>query len=173
MHYTATGKPEEDLSEMGLYVCTEKPKMELKTRSAYNFKFSIPPGAANHETVAEYKFAKDSILYEMMPHMHLRGSWFKYEAVYPDGKSEVLLSVPNYDFSWQHLYRLQEPKRLPAGTKLICRGGHDNSAQNPNNPDATKTVGFGEQTFDEMFIGYINYSEVPSTRVAGTAVARP
>jgi hypothetical protein len=166
MHYTATGKPETDLTEMGLYLCKEKPKLELKTRSAFNFQFKIPPGDPNYETKAEYKFAKNSLLYELMPHMHLRGSWFKYEAVYPDGKSETLLSVPNYDFKWQHLYRFQEPKRLPAGTKLICRGGHDNSAQNPDNPDATKTVGFGEQTFDEMFIGYINYSDAPPATVA-------
>ena len=166
MHYTATGKPENDLTEMGLYLCKEKPKMELKTRSAFNVQFKIPPGEPNYETAAEYKFTKESLLFEMSPHMHLRGSWFKYEAVYPDGKSELLLSVPNYDFKWQHLYRLQEPKRLPAGTRLVCHGGHDNSAQNPDNPDATKTVGFGEQTFDEMFIGYINYSEIPPATVA-------
>jgi len=165
MHYTATGKPETDLTEMGLYLCKEKPKMELKTRSAFNVQFKIPPGEPNYETTAEYKFAKDSLLYEMSPHMHLRGAWFKYEAVYPDGKSELLLSVPNYDFKWQHLYRLKQPKRMPAGTRLVCRGGHDNSTQNPDNPDATKTVGFGEQTFDEMFIGYINYSDVPPATV--------
>ncbi len=166
MHYTATGKPETDLTEMGLYLCKEKPKMELKTRSAFNVQFKIPPGESNYETTAEYKFAKDSLLYEMSPHMHLRGSWFKYEAVYPNGKSELLLSVPNYDFKWQHLYRLKEPKRMPAGTRLVCRGGHDNSTQNPDNPDATKTIGFGEQTFDEMFIGYMNYSEIPPSTVA-------
>ena len=166
MHYTATGKPESDLTEMGLYLSKEKPKVELKTRSAFNVQFKIPPGESNHETVAEYRFAKEGLLYELMPHMHLRGSWFKYEAMYPNGKSEVLLSVPNYDFKWQHLYRFKEPKRLPAGTRLVCRGGHDNSAQNPDNPDATKTVGFGEQTFDEMFIGYINYSDIPPITVA-------
>ena len=161
MHYTATGKAETDSTEMGLYLCKEKPKVELKTRSAFNVQFRIPPGEASHETAAEYKFVKDSLLYELMPHMHLRGSWFNFEAVYPDGKKEVLLSVPNYDFKWQHLYRLKQPKRLPAGTRLVCRGAHDNSTQNPDNPDATKTVGFGEQTFNEMFIGYFNYAEIP------------
>src|SRR5438477_11641205 len=103
----------------------------------------------------------------MSPHMHLRGSWFSFEAVYPDGKKETLLSVPNYDFKWQHLYRLTEPKRLPAGTRLVCRGAHDNSAQNPANRDSHKSVGFGEQTFDEMFIGYIHYSDaVPASKSA-------
>lgn len=169
MHYTATGKPETDLTEMGLYLSTEKPRTELKTRSAFNVQFKIPPGESNHESTAEYRFAKESMLYELMPHMHLRGSWFKFEVVYPDGQNEVLLSVPNYDFKWQHLYRLKEPKRLPAGTRLICRGGHDNSTQNPDNPDATHTVGFGQQTFDEMFIGYINFSDARPKTVASNA----
>lgn len=164
MHYTETGKPETDLTEMGLYLCKQKPAVELKTKSAYNLAFNIPPGVPEHESVAEYKFTKDALLYELSPHMHLRGSWFKYEAVYPDGKSEVLLSVPNYDFKWQHLYRLAKPKRMPAGTRLVCKGAHDNSPQNPDNPDATKAVTFGEQTFDEMFIGYINYADAPPSR---------
>jgi len=124
-------------------------------------RFEIPPGAPNQETQAEFKFAKDSLLYDMSPHMHLRGSWFTYEALYPDGKKEVLLSVPHYDFKWQHLYRLAQPKRLPAGTRLVCRGAHDNSTLNPDNPDPNKTVHFGDQTFDEMFIGYFNYTDAP------------
>ena len=163
VHYTATGKPETDQSEIGLYLCPEKPALELKTRSAFNVRFQIPPGAPNEETEAEFQFKKDALLYDMSPHMHLRGSWFTYEAVYPDGKKEMLLSVPHYDFKWQHLYRLAQPKRLPAGTRLICRGAHDNSPQNPDNPDASQTVGFGDQTFNEMFIGYFNYTDAPPT----------
>ena len=170
VHYTATGKPEKDSTEMGLYLCKEKPAVELKTHAAYNVKFKIPPEAAEYESTAEYKFAKDALLYAMSPHMHLRGSRFQYEAIYPDGKKEVLLSVPNYDFKWQHLYHLTKPKRLPAGTRLVCRGAHDNSAQNPANPDSSKQVGFGDQTFDEMFIGYFNYTDAPtaSPGLAGT-----
>ena len=161
VHYTATGKEETDSSEMGLYLCKEKPSVELKTRSAFNVRFEIPPGAPNQETEAEYRFTKDALLYDMSPHMHLRGSWFTYEAVYPDGKKEMLLSVPHYDFKWQHLYRLAQPKRLPAGTRLVCRGAHDNSAQNPDNPNPGETVRFGDQTFHEMFIGYFNYTDAP------------
>ena len=82
-------------------------------------------------------------------------------AVVMEGKKEILLSVPHYDFKWQHLYRLAQPKRLPAGTRLVCRGAHDNSAQNPDNPDPSQTVGFGDQTFNEMFIGYFNYTDAP------------
>jgi hypothetical protein len=161
VHYTATGKAETDASEMGLYLCKEKPATELHTRSAFNVKFEIPPGVVEQESQAEFRFAKDALLYDMSPHMHLRGSWFTFEAVYPDGKKEMLLSVPTYDFKWQHLYRLAQPKRLPAGTKLVCRGAHDNSHLNPDNPDPTQSVRFGDQTFHEMFIGYFNYTDAP------------
>jgi hypothetical protein len=164
VHYTATGKAETDQSEMGLYLCKEKPTLELKTRAAFNVKFEIPPGAPNQQAEAEYKFTKDALLYDMSPHMHLRGSWFSYEAIYPDGKSEMLLSVPRYDFKWQHLYRLAQPKRLPAGTRLICRGAFDNSPQNPDNPNPNEPVRFGDQTFEEMFIGYFNYTDAPAAR---------
>jgi hypothetical protein len=169
VHYTATGKAETDASEIGLYVAKEKPATELFTRSAFNVKFEIPPGTQEQETQAEYRFTKDAILYDMSPHMHLRGSWFTYEAVYPDGKKEILLSVPHYDFKWQHLYRLVQPKRLPAGTRLVCRGAHDNSSLNPDNPDATQTVRFGDQTFNEMFIGYFNYTDAPALRSVAKA----
>ena len=162
VHYTATGKPETDQSEIGLYLCKEKPERELHTSSAFNVRFEIPPGAPNQESEAQYTFAKDAILYDMSPHMHLRGSWFSFEAVYPDGKKEMLLSVPHYDFKWQHLYRLTQPKRLPAGTKLICRGAHDNSPRNPDNPDPNASVRFGDQTFNEMFIGYFNCTDAPT-----------
>src|ERR1051326_311047 len=163
VHYTADGKDETDQSEMGLYVAKEKPALALMTRSAFNVRFEIPPGEPNLETEAEYRFTKDALLYDMSPHMHLRGSWFTFEAVYPDGKKEMLLSVPHYDFKWQHLYRLPPPKRLPAGTRLVCRGAHDNSTLNPDNPDPTKTVHFGDQTFNEMFIGYFNYTDAPAS----------
>jgi mono/diheme cytochrome c family protein len=169
VHYTATGKAETDASEIGLYLAKEKPATELHTRSAFNVRFEIPPGAQEQETQAEYRFTKDAMLYDMSPHMHLRGSWFTYEAVYPDGKKEILLSVPHYDFKWQHLYRLAQPKRLPAGTRLVCRGAHDNSPLNPDNPDATQTVRFGDQTFNEMFIGYFNYTDAPPTRSVAKA----
>jgi hypothetical protein len=104
---------------------------------------------------------KDVWLYEMAPHMHYRGKSFKYEALYPGGTSEVLLSVPRYQFDWQLLYRLAQPKRLPAGTILRCSGAFDNSAENHENPDPTATVNWGEQSDEEMFIGYLNFSEIP------------
>lgn len=165
MHYTTTGREESDRTEMALYFAPGKPDSELVTGAATTFHFEIPPGAVDHAVSAEFRFERDSILHELSPHMHLRGSRFSYTAEYPDGRSEVLLSVPAYDFNWQTLYRLGTPLKMPAGTRLVCSGSFDNSASNPANPDATATVRFGEQTTDEMFIGYFNYS---SAEAGGT-----
>jgi hypothetical protein len=92
-----------------------------------------------------------------MPHMHLRGKDFLYEAIYPDGKKEILLSVPRYDFNWQSIYRLAEPLALPKYTKIHCIAHFDNSANNPNNPDPKKNVFWGFQTWDEMMTGWFDY----------------
>jgi hypothetical protein len=163
MHYTTSGAEETDETEIGLYTMAAAPPMPLLTKSAFNLDLKIPPGDPEYEREAEFtpSATQDVLLYEMSPHMHLRGARFKYEALYPDGTSEVLLSVPKYEFHWQTLYRLAQPKRLPAGTVIRCRGAFDNSAQNPENPDPAQLVRFGEQTDDEMFIGYLNYSELP------------
>ncbi len=91
--------------------------------------------------------------------MHLRGKSFEYKATYPDGSSEVLLSVPAYDFGWQSYYTLAEPKAMPRGTRIDCLAHFDNSAENPANPDPSKGVIWGEQTFEEMMIGYIDFVE--------------
>jgi hypothetical protein len=91
-----------------------------------------------------------------MPHMHLRGKDFLYEAIYPDGKTEVLLSVPRFDFYWQAIYRLAEPVVLPVGTRIHCVAHFDNSSRNPNNPDPTRVVSWGDQTWQEMMIGWID-----------------
>ncbi len=172
MHYTTTGKEETDRTEMGLYLATEKPATELITGAATTQEFEIPPGARAHPVRAEFQFERDAWLYEFSPHMHLRGGSFTYTAKYPDGRSEVLLNVPNYDFNWQTLYRLRTPQRMPAGTRLVCAGTFDNSARNPANPDPKATVRFGEQTADEMFIGYFNYADVAVSDRAATKRAR-
>ena len=160
MHYTTTGKPETDRTEMGLYTLPDQPKRELITGAVNNLDFRIPPGAFGHQVRAEVVAPKDSVLYDLSPHMHLRGYSFQYEAEYPDGRRELLLAVPRYDFNWQFQYRLKEPKHLPKGTKLICTGTYDNTAANPANPDPGVEVAVGEKTTDEMFIGYFNYAEV-------------
>jgi len=172
LHYNTVGKPETDRSELGLYFAKEPPKLVLETRAAENRDFSIPPGEADSRTFATYPFRKDTVIYDLIPHMHLRGSWFKYEALYPDGKKETLLSVPNYDFNWQTEYRLAQPKRVPAGTWLLCTGGFDNSTRNPNNPDPTKRVKHGLQSFEEMFMGFMNVSEVEPRKEGAPTQAR-
>jgi hypothetical protein len=109
------------------------------------------------------RFTKEALLYTMNPHMHLRGKWMRYIARYPDGTEEQLLHVPNYRFDWQRDYELKEPKRLPKGTEIIVEAAWDNSPLNLNNPDPTTTVGWGEQTFDEMFFASYRYTYPEAT----------
>ena len=158
MHYTANGTDTTDTTQLGLYFAKTPPAKELVTSAAYDIKFVIPPGAKDHEVIAETTLSKNSIIYEMSPHMHLRGSRMRFEAVYPDGKKETILNVPGYQFAWQTLFRLSTPMHVPAGTKIRVTGAFDNSQWNPWNPDPTQTVTFGEQTFNEMLIGYANVS---------------
>jgi hypothetical protein len=164
LHYNTTGKPETDRTEVGLYLLKEKPAQRYETRLAINQDLNLTPNEGDVRSHAVTGFKRETILYALIPHMHTRGSWMKYEALYPDGKRETLLSVPRYDFNWQMEYRLAEPKRMPGGSWILCSGGFDNSTRNPHNPDAAKRVHWGEQSFDEMFIGFMNVAEVPQAK---------
>ncbi len=166
MHYTTSGREEKDQSSVGIYLLDEKPEMVLKTKAALDLDLEISPGESTETVFARYGVKRDSLLFDMAPHMHLRGSWFRFEALYPNGKQETLLSVPKYDFKWQHNYRLKEPKRLPAGTWILCSGGFDNSSHNPANPNPKETVRWGEQSFEEMFIGFMSMAEIPTQKLA-------
>jgi peroxiredoxin len=157
MHYTPNGVEQTDRSSVGLIFAKEPPRHEARTRSIAQRFFSIPPGAANHQVLSQSAFKRDVLLLSLLPHMHLRGKDFEYQVVYPDGKREVLLSVPRYDFNWQSNYRLETPLRLPAGSRIECTAHFDNSANNPNNPDPAKRVHWGEQTWEEMMIGFVDY----------------
>jgi hypothetical protein len=139
-------------------------------RGVVDPNFSIPPHDRNARGMGLLDVTRDTLVYELSPHMHKRGSWFRYEALYPDGRYEVLLSVPRYNFNWQHTYRLPEPKLLPAGTLVLCTGGFDNSKFNPDNPDPSKRVQWGDQSFEEMFIGFMTVSD-PIPLAAGQAQA--
>lgn len=157
MHYTPNGSPQTDRSVLGLVFADPKTvKKEVATGKAGNTRFSIPPGASNHPVEGSTTFGRDTLLLAMFPHMHLRGKSFRYEAIYPDGKTEILLDVPHYDFNWQNHYQLAEPKRLPAGTKIHCVATFDNSERNLANPDPKSTVRWGDQTWEEMMIGYFD-----------------
>jgi peroxiredoxin len=164
MHYTASGKPEKDQSQIGLYVMKETPRMAFKTRGAYKQDLEIKANDAASPAHATYVFKNDALLYDISPHMHLRGAWMKFEAFYPNGRRETLLNVPHYDFNWQHNYRLKEPKKMPAGTWILCTGAFNNSKTNPYNPDPNVTVNWGDQSFDEMFIGFMGIAELPKEK---------
>jgi hypothetical protein len=157
VHYTPNGIPQTDLSRVGLVFADPKTiHREIKSAAAVNEKFVIPPGAPNHRVEVSYRFGQDTLLYSLLPHMHLRGKAFRYEAIYPDKRREVLLDVPRYSFDWQNFYVLAQPKRLPEGTILHCTAHFDNSARNRSNPDPKAQVRFGLQTWDEMMVGYFD-----------------
>ncbi len=157
-HYTPSGKNTTDVTKMGLYVAKTQPEMELRTTAAFTIDINIPKGHRDSPMTATSRIEEDSWLYELSPHMHYRGKRFQFEALYPDGTSEILLSTPDYHFDWQRMYRLAEPKFMPEGTRIRCEGAFDNSPQNRWNPDPNQRVRFGEQSWDEMFIGYFNYA---------------
>jgi hypothetical protein len=157
MHYTANGVEQTDRSSVGLIFAKQPPKYIAHTRTVNNEDFTIPPGAGNYKVHSSFTFPKDGVILSLMPHMHLRGKSFQYELVYPDRRSEIVLSVPRYDFNWQSTYRLTTPLRVPAGTKIECTGIFDNSADNPNNPDPTQEVRWGDQTWEEMMGGLLDY----------------
>lgn len=158
LHYTPSGRPETDRTEVGLYFCKSPPKRVLRTASAYSRDFSVPPGASIYPVKASYTFEQDATLYALRPHMHYRGRRISYEVLYPDGTTEILLSVPAYNFYWQTTYVLETPKVLPAGSMILCQGIFDNSSNNPLNPDPGATVTWGDHSIDEMFVGDLRYS---------------
>ena len=160
VHYTPDGEPRTDATEIGLYEAKEKPRAQFEVRAAHTRELDIPPGDADAQHTATYFFKRDAILYGVSPHMHVRGSRFKFELMTPDGKRQTLLSVPSYDFNWQTSYRLAEPLRVPAGSWMLCTGAFDNSTANPHNPDATKRVTWGPQTYNEMFMGFMDMADV-------------
>jgi peroxiredoxin len=157
VHYTPNGKIKTDRSKVGFIYAKEPVTRRAITRGIAQQRLVIPPGAENHEVRSSLTVKDDAHLLSFMPHMHLRGKDFKYTVTFPDGRSEVLLSIPAYDFGWQSYYRLSEPVAMPKGTRIDCVAHFDNSASNPANPDATKEVRWGDQTWEEMMIGYIDY----------------
>jgi hypothetical protein len=165
MHYTPNGVEQSDKSSIALIFAKEPPKTEIKTRAVAQQFFAIPANEPNHQVVSRTKFEKDAILYSMFPHMHLRGKDFKFDVIYPDNKRETLLSVPRYDFGWQSNYILEKPLRLPAGTRIECTAHFDNSVKNLSNPNPNNIVIWGEQTWQEMMIGFLDYSYVDAGNI--------
>ena len=171
MHYTPYGKAVTDRSKLGLYFHDEPPENALAGAVLMNTRIRIPPGAKRHSDTAERTFKRDVLVYDLLPHAHYRGTASEFRAFYPDGGEELLLSVPNYDFNWQTTYVLREPKILPAGTRVVHRTWWDNSAENPANPDPTREVPWGRQSWDEMLFGAISFRYLNDGETAGGAGA--
>ena len=159
LHYTASGKDETDVTRLGLHFSTMPAETEFKTKVVMKHDFRIPPGAHEYPEEKSYTVKKDSLIYAMNPHMHYRGKRMSFEATYPDGATQLLLSVPNYNFNWQRTYLPAKPIEVPAGTKITVRNAWDNSSLNPHNPDPGKEVRWGDQSFEEMFFSTIGYVE--------------
>ena|SRR5579872_6425311 len=155
IHYTANGKDTTDLSQVGMVFAKEPPKERALTFGSYNLTFKIPPGDGNYRVDGmKNTFPNGVEILSFFPHAHLRGKSFEYRVTYPDGRVETVLRVPKYDFFWQLDYRLAEPLKLPPGSKVEVTGWYDNSANNPANPDPQKEVRWGEQSWEEMMIGF-------------------
>ena len=157
IHYTPNGKATSDQLKLGLVFAQEPPRHTLHVTGLVNAAFNIPPGSASHEVTTHIRLPFDATLTGFMPHLHVRGKAARYEATLPDGTKKLLLDVPRYDFNWQLHYGFAEPLTLPRGTTLNFTAWYDNSANNPANPDPTKAVRWGPQTYDEMMLGYVEY----------------
>lgn len=171
VHYTPTGVAESDLSEFAI-IEMDKSEVthEIHTNSGIDVRLNIPPGESNYTSKAiSPRIPNGAELLAMMPHMHVRGKSFRYELQTPKGwlakvgvgeanQPRVLLDVPRYDFNWQTAYVLAKPLPLPQGGRLVCHGTFDNSEANLSNPNPDATVRWGDQTWDEMMIGYYHYS---------------
>ena len=156
VHYTANGTAGVDRSKVGLIFCKEPPRERVMTLAASNNGFAIPAGDPNYQVESQYKVTRDVTLIALFPHMHLRGKDFEMRVTLPDGEKQTLLKVPAYSFSWQLSYLLEQPLELPKGSLIECTAHYDNSVNNKFNPDATKEVRHGEQSWDEMMIGFFN-----------------
>jgi hypothetical protein len=156
VHYMPEGKASTDQSNVGLVFAKEPPKDRVMTLSAGNEKFKIPPGDPNYRVDASFTFQREVTLLGVHPHMHMRGKDMSYRLVFPDGQTRSILNVPHYNWRWQLWYNLEKPIVLPAGTRIECTAHYDNSANNPDNPDPTKTVTWGQQSFDEMMVCFFN-----------------
>ncbi len=162
IHYQPNGLEQVDRTRIALRFADDSTAVngqfaEVESKSAFNVRFAIPPGDPNHQVVASTTFRQSGNLISLFPHTHLRGKAWKIELVKPDSSRTLLLDVPRYDFNWQTFYTFKTPVHVEPGMRLVATAWYDNSKSNPFNPDPTKTVRFGEQTFEEMMIGYFDW----------------
>ena len=166
IHYTSFGQETVDNTKVGLwfYEEGEEPELDFRTYSVSangKDRIHIPPGAMNHEMAASHVFEDDILLYGFRAHMHYRGKSMSARVIYPDNSVEDIINVANYNFAWQPTYRIDEPMRLPAGSRVVVEGLFDNSQYNLGVPDPTVPAIGGPQSWEEMFIGYFSYTDLP------------
>lgn len=168
IHYTTNGKPTTDKTSVGFKFASLPPAVEMRTGAMINARFMIPPGAADHPVEAAVEFVEDVTIYSLVPHTHLRGKRWQHRLVYPDGREQILLAVPKYDFNWQTEYIFAQPLRVPKGATLKSVAHYDNSKANKANPDPTQPVYWGDQTWEEMQYTalYFSVDDDRSTRTA-------
>ncbi|HBX36591.1 MAG TPA: hypothetical protein DEG76_04555, partial [Pseudohongiella sp.] len=168
IHYGSFGQETVDNTRVGLwfYEDDEEPNLEFHTYSVSpgnrTENIVIPPGAMEHEMAATHVFEEDILLYGFRAHMHYRGKSMAARVIYPDNTQEDIINVANYNFAWQPTYRMDEPMVIPAGSRVVVEGLFDNSEYNPGVPDPTVTAYGGLQSWEEMFIGYFSYTDLPS-----------
>jgi hypothetical protein len=173
VHYTSSGKVAHDVTRFGMYFRDTAPKYVFKTAVLANPRIRIPANTKAHTESVAQQFPRDILVYRLTPHAHFRGSATGFVAKYPDGHDETLLAVPKYDFNWQTTYTFVTPKLIPAGTKIVHSTTYDNSTQNPANPDHNRVVPWGEQSFDEMLYGVVQYRELtPDAEQLSQATAK-
>lgn len=162
MHYTTSGKEMTDATEIGIYFYEDGviPQERMSGGVGNAFTIAIPPEAKDHEMQLVTYVKEEADIYSLMPHMHFRGKRMKFVAKYPDGSEEMILSVPAYSFNWQLAHELETPLRVPAGTQIVATGAFDNSSQNSFNPDPNIEVNWGEQSWEEMFMGFYTWKDV-------------
>ena len=165
MHYTTTGKESVDASRIGLWFYPKGfvPEERMSGQCACHFTptwVNIPPLDPDYEMTQSFTIEKDAKLFAFTPHMHFRGKRMRFYAEYPDGTSEELINIANYNYNWQLAYTYKDPKSVPAGTIITATGAFDNSEQNKMNPDANRSVPWGLQSRDEMFFGAADWKYV-------------
>ncbi len=168
VHYARiAGKPQTDRTSVGFFLAPGPPEVVLGRMDLRNFFMQIPAGAASHEVKRCYTFEKDTFLLSFTPHMHYRGKDITYELVRADGRREMLLSVPRYDFNWQLVYRNRDPVLAEKGSTLIVTAHYDNSPNNRANPDPSAAVRWGDRSEEEMMTSWIEYLDAEKVRQSG------
>jgi hypothetical protein len=168
-HYTAYGKATTDRTRVAVKFANAKPQTEVRFGSMINGSLHIPAGAADYRVDTEMTINQNVTMWSMLPHTHVRGIRWTYEAIYPDGRTATILSVPKYDFNWQTDYVFKQPLKLPKGTRIHATAWYDNSKNNKSNPDPTSDVWWGDQTWNEMMYTGLTFSvdPVPTASTAG------